>query len=428
MIAFQIAVIVISSLLLIAYVRHSTTVLSPAYIFTLFWTLQILFIVLGWFHYMNFKYVGIIYMLSLIAVYDFAYVLSARSIVVSSKYHKIVTFRYNYCSKVFISLLVFYVLADLYGKITSGTGLSSLFSLNTLLELSNQNSVERYEDGGGEMGILGKLTNVNSFLVTVLGGMMYHYYHGKKVILTLVPLFFLVFNGLLAGAKMGIITGFFLWGIGYALVLKMMDIKVNINFRVILYSIAGFVCFILVLMLTMMFRIGHLDLDTFNVVVGKMISYALGHLPAFDIWFSKYDSSTESLTFGGKVLCGITNPLGILERKQGVYDELLEISPYDDKTNVFTVFRFFVEDFGLIGSYLFMIFMGYITAAVYKNFVCKNNLYLYTTLLCVIYFFISWSFVTSVLAYTSYIATFFIFYFVLKYIIKISILKGQIYS
>ena len=175
-------------------------------------------------------------------------------------------------------------------------------------------------------------------------------------------------------------------------------------------------------MLTMMFRIGHLDLDTFNIVVGKMMSYAFGHLPAFDIWFAKIDHSVENLTWGGKLLYGITNPLGILERKQGVYDNLLEISPYDDKTNVFSVFRFFVEDFGVLGSYLFMTFIGFVTAFVYKHFQKKNDIYMSTTLLCVIYFFISWSFVTSVLAYTSYIATFVFFYFVIKYFFKVKVL------
>ncbi len=93
---------------------------------------------------------------------------------------------------------------------------------------------------------------------------------------------------------------------------------------------------------------------------------------------------------------------------------MMEVSPYGDETNVYTIFRFFIEDFGKIGALVYLFFMGWFCRKIYDGFVHKRNLYLSTTLMCGIYFFISWSFVASIFAYATYIALMFYLYFLIK--------------
>ncbi len=170
------------------------------------------------------------------------------------------------------------------------------------------------------------------------------------------------------------------------------------------------------MIVTMMFRYGSFDIDTFFAASGKMISYGLGHLPAFDIWYVSYEEHFSDLTFGGKTIYGITNTLGVLSREQGVFSEMYKISPYGDETNVFTAFRFFVEDFGSVGTWLFLFIMGYLCRMGNDSFVSKRSIHLGITIICTIYFYISWSFATSAFAYASFIMIFVYLYFLLKFV------------
>ena len=72
-------------------------------------------------------------------------------------------------------------------------------------------------------------------------------------------------------------------------------------------------------------------------------------------------------------------------------------------TNIFTVFRVVIEDFGYIGSILFYFIFGGVTTYIDKNI--KVNRYALTNQIIImgIWAFIMWSFVTTFFAYTSYI-------------------------
>jgi oligosaccharide repeat unit polymerase len=172
----------------------------------------------------------------------------------------------------------------------------------------------------------------------------------------------------------------------------------------------------LLLIVTMMFRYGSFDADTFYTASGTMISYGLGHLPAFDMWYVGNEEDWTELTFGGKTFYGITNTLGVLSREQGVFTTMYQVSPHGDETNVFTAFRFFLEDFGTIGSFVYLLAIGSLCRHIYDRFNRKKHIYFSTTLMCAIYFYISWSFATSVFAYASYILMFVYLYVLLRII------------
>ena len=145
----------------------------------------------------------------------------------------------------------------------------------------------------------------------------------------------------------------------------------------------------------------------------------MGHLPAFDIWFDRQPLLSTDLTCGGKFFMGITNYLGIVERKSGIYDEFVDISLYGDQTNVYTIFRILIEDFGIIGTLIFFLLLGYFAQRMYINVRTLRRYKSSLTFIVAFYFLTSWSFVTSVFVYTSYIVMFFLFYYIINKYSKI---------
>ena len=401
--------------LITIFAKNSFVAFSPARIFTYFWTFQIIFMVVLWYDYLLFSYSGLIYILFCIISFDIgAFVVSSQK-TSTIPLTKRVYYNEKYVNAIYIAVLGISLFGTIYGTLEKGFSLQTLLNLESFLEMSNQNSIDRYSGEEEAGGVIGKIIAINNYACPLVGGMLFFYFK-KKIysVLSLVPLFF---NGLAQGVKMGIITGTFLWLIGIIISLQIFDKKLRIKMKHYILSIFICLSFFLLLIISMMFRIGRFDLDTFEIASAKFVSYSLGHLPAFDMWFNKMDPESIDYTFGGKLFYGITNYLGILERKQGVFSEMYVISKGGDSTNVFTVFRLIIEDFGFFFTIPFMFIMGVITHKIYHYFLKKKNIALGVALMSAIYFFISWSFVTSVFAYTTYIVMFIYAYIICKFLI-----------
>lgn len=406
------ALTILLSLCLIWFARKRLRPFSPASVFTMFWAAQILFIVIGWSNYLYFNYTGILYILLGLLCFDMGY-LSIKSVTVTPTVTSIILPRIEFNKKrsehVYYFVLMLAFTGIFYGIHSHGFSISSMFDLSSFMEMSNLNSVERYSDVDQD-GIIDKIFGINACACPILGGMSFCLFEKRKRLLSFLALLPQAIGGLSQGAKMGIITGTFLWLIGLIVAAQLLNIQIKVKFRTVIMLVGSFIGLLALLTVVMMFRIGQFDIDTMYVVFGKAISYALGQLPAFDLWFSNHEDVFSELTFGGKVFYGVTNTLGILKREGGIFENTIDVSPYGDETNVFTIFRFFIEDFGTIGALVWLFFMGWLCRKIYDSFMRKQHIYLTITLMCGIYFFISWSFVASVFAYATYIALLFYLY------------------
>ena len=411
-------VAIVYSAFLMLFVKKHIKGVNPASFFTFLWAIQIFVILIGWSDYLYFNYSGIFYILVSITCFDIGYLIiyyKHRNVKVDPV---VIEYKRQQCRLVYFFVLFvsfFYVLYDMH---RNGFGLSSLFSLESFVEMSNENSVNRYTGGLAERNILTNVLSVNFYACPLLGGLFYYYYEGKKKLWAFIGLFPSVIGGLVQGAKMGIIIGAFMWVIGYIIASELFSKTIKLKLRHIMIMMVSVFSFFMILFMTMMFRYGGINEETSYVVSGKITSYSLGHLPAFDLWFDKYHNVISDYTLGGRTFNGITNPLGILKRGGGIFDELVEVSPYGDGTNVYTVFRFFVEDFGSIGALLYLYVIGSICGLIYINYKRKRYYQINITLLSMIYFFISWSFVSSIFAYTTYIALVFYLYFTIFFYFK----------
>jgi len=100
--------------------------------------------------------------------------------------------------------------------------------------------------------------------------------------------------------------------------------------------------------------------------------YAFGAISGFSEFIEAYNFES-SLTLGLYSFSSLFELLGIQKLAFGFYDEYLFISnANDDYTNVYTIFRSLIEDFGIIGSIFYMFTLGCILAFYFKLAIKKN--------------------------------------------------------
>ena len=101
--------------------------------------------------------------------------------------------------------------------------------------------------------------------------------------------------------------------------------------------------------------------------------YVFGGISAFSGFLDGYSSASD-MTFGLYSFSSLFDLLGISKLSFGYYDEYLSISNvYSDTTNVYTMFRSLIEDFGIAGSHVYMFLLGLFSGKIY-SMTMKGNL------------------------------------------------------
>ena len=98
-----------------------------------------------------------------------------------------------------------------------------------------------------------------------------------------------------------------------------------------------------------------------------LVSYAFGHIYTFADWFSWYLGDVSILPYEEKqISLGFYNFIALFEMlgqgievPRGIFDDYFL---YDGflKSNIYSIFRGMVLDFGVIGSFVYMFFLGFI--------------------------------------------------------------------
>ena len=158
------------------------------------------------------------------------------------------------------------------------------------------------------------------------------------------------------------------------------------------------------LLFSMMLRIGRVDSETFDIVTEKFISYAFGEIQAFDWWF-KVGRSNLNYSAGVQTFMSIFHNLGMVERKSGVYDFIPGVV-----SNVYTVFRGIIEDFGTVGGLVFVAICGCIAGYYFEKIKYSVKLPVVSCSFVVgIDFLFIYGYIISPWIYTSYVIMMFFF-------------------
>lgn len=413
---FQLILILFfSAFILIAINKRD--LFEPAKLFAIIWIFQMVLVKILFSETYQFSGQNFLYLFVAIIVVLLGSTLG-KNVVFSNNSH-INSYELN-LSKANVFFYIITALSFLYPFVKMsqyGFGLNFMLNVNSLLEMNNEISNERYS--GDEINTLfDQVLLVFLYLAPLVGGYLITFATKRKWIyyLVLVPPLFVA---LTQAMKLGFISSVFMF-----LASRIISIKFQtgffpkITFQRLKKTLLIAFLFFSLLFFSMLLRTDGINQENIKSIGYRFVNYALGHMVAFDVWLT--DLYNPNTPFELKTFYGISNVIGLGERMQGVFDDFIDYSnanfPEEMVTNVFSVFRFLIEDFGVYGSLFFLFVFGILTGFSYS--ISEKGCFsiLNTTFLVSSYVYVFFSLFTSFWSYTSYIVAFFMFYIVLRMI------------
>lgn len=186
------------------------------------------------------------------------------------------------------------------------------------------------------------------------------------------------------------------------------DRSLRVCFRTVTLSVVACSLVVLLFAVVQLLR-GGVEVTLSNVlsILVRFRPYFFGHVAAFSSWFRDSFPDFGPTAYGARTLGGLLDLIGIAERKMGVYTEFTVVSPQGDITNVFTVFRGLLEDFGIFGSLLALFALGSLSGHAYYRVRNKQRAR-WIPILVASYMFTLWP-VVSIFTYNSILAAWCLF-------------------
>lgn len=105
---------------------------------------------------------------------------------------------------------------------------------------------------------------------------------------------------------------------------------------------------------------------------------------------------------------GIANVLGIEQRIAGIYRDFVYFGRVDRSmnSNVYSIFRMLIDDFGKIGALVFLFLIGFASSKAIVFIQKRKMVFISQAFLIAVYSYVLWSFVASIWAYTSIICAY----------------------
>ncbi|WP_214805568.1 MULTISPECIES: O-antigen polymerase [unclassified Exiguobacterium] len=373
------------------------------------WTIMVSISLIIFYNF-NFSYLGILYIEFMIIFLFVGELLFFATVKNNSYQEKRTYFNENLAFKLMLIVIILSMIFPIKNIYEQNISLSSLFNFNNLLEINNLMATERYAGQSNNGSLLNSILLISVYLAPLIGGYNLNFTIKKSQIIFCILTFLPSISIMLTqNAKAGVISSTFLFISAY-LVGNLVKKKSGFSWKKTLKNFFGIIislCIIISLLFTaMLLRVGKFDIFTIKLLSNKFLTYAFGHIPAFDEWISHY-KFTDISSIGVKTFYGIFDFLGIVERQPGLYKEVVFTGPIFS-TNVYTWMRPLIEDFGIFFSLLIFIGIGILIAKYTFKIQNNNEDKLSSVLLTAILFFLTY-FVTSAWSYMSFIASFVFF-------------------
>ena len=405
-----IALLIVLALLSWKYMMQ----LEPAGVFAAMWIVLITIILLCQ-NFVIIRYYGLLFILMCVISFTMGTIFCDVCYTPSEQQKKILTFHSHSAKIILVVLLIIAFFNPIYTLYLHGFSLTSLLSTAALLYMNNEMALDRYY-GDNAYSVVNQLFLVFSYTAPLIGGFCYRLIDKWGKIVSVTTILPGIFTALTQSMKMGMITSIILWFAGFLVCSFSYRLSLEIKLKKVLITAAIVGGLLSILFISMILRTGEISERIIEDITNKFFTYSLGYVPCFDIWYTS-NEPTE-YTYGGKTLFGITNFLGIMERQQGIYDQWIPFGKngFKGESNVYTVFRMLIEDFGPVFSCIFMTGLGFLSKLSLKNLLIRNAVPFNQIIIIAVYAFIFWSFVTSFFAYTSYLVMFVFALFILFYV------------
>ncbi|WP_282140959.1 O-antigen polymerase [Cytobacillus oceanisediminis] len=392
---------------------------NPASLLTIYWATFIIFALIA-FDNFEWNYIGVFWIIITCIFFGGGYILGSSFVQkrlpdcqpVIKRNEKITGISW----RIIWVIIIIGLSRTILEVVGNGFSLKMLFNIDSLININTDMAYQRYYEGGPKNNILMQIMLVFVYAGPLCGGYAFNHAEKKSQLylsfLTFVPS---ISSLLVTNGKAGLMASVFLWCSGFIVgyigkYKKAPTIKLK---RVIRIGVIGLL-FIGLLYLSMLLRIGDFSKETRDVVSEKFEVYALGHIPAFDYWFMNYENDS-SYIIGEYTFSALFDTLGLTSQQQGIFKELVYITD-QWPTNIYTVFRGLISDFGIFGGWLFSTILGLLAGILYNLLLLSRNSksILVRVSLSMIYFSILYSFIVSSFSYLSFILAFFVFAFYLR--------------
>jgi len=340
-------------------------------------------------------------------------------------------FNYSFLNKIHIITFILAIISILLLILSQGFTLADLV-LN-FYKVSSKFTANRYAQKI-EYSVFSKIGLSLSYICALLGGLIWALTKSKKKIYITLLFSFLpaILVMLYQSSKGMLFIALFLF-LGSIYIIKLYQKEIKLLTFANYIKLARYIIIIIPIVIISFMVRGLYKLNStetiFDILIKKFASYTFGHLYAFSDWFTYYTNGTSVINYNAETFTlgkytfttfwRIVDPEMII--LQGTFNEFYK---YKDvlKTNIYTIYRGLITDFGIIGTLTFIIFTSYFIHLFYYKILCtKKQMFLLGMLpFLLASFYISY--IISILTWNVIPFTYFIFIIIL-YANKLTFIK-----
>ncbi len=390
---------------------------NKALIFSLLWSFFICFGIILFHNIYTFDLYGLYWIFLMCCFFSLAYYFFNRwyTHIIIKKGEETENCNTKIVSYILIATVIVKIISITIYLIVNGITLSDLFPGNITDTIQKLTLMKYGERPLSNPFYLSIMNGVSYAGVIVFG---YYYLRSSKKTKLLGLLFVLVYmiSSVLTVSKLEIILLFVLFASGLICSIS----NSNMDFKNILLKNKKMVFALgIVILLITCFIIIHFLIRS-NFTRNPFTSFALygfGQVPAFDFYFDNL--RTSNLSYGLYTFYGVLDNIGLIKESipQGLYEKVVLTNELT--TNIFTIFRPLIDDFGLFGSSVYVLALGSIAAYVDST---KRSGYIgiaFISFSCFMNSMIMLSFITSIFYYFVICFAYFIFGIILIIIRKV---------
>ena len=244
----------------------------------------------------------------------------------------------------------------------NGFSLVYVFSLDGLLNTANDVAVARYS--GGDYGSIWTppLLGIGYAAALVAPFLMLTDARSSRL-LPFAPVLSSLAYAAVTTERLGLLTSASLTAGGFIAAVVLRDGEAPRLTRGVVLRVLAAVLVVGASFTTIAFlRVGQVDSSVAGVIWDKQTTYALGSVPAFFEWYGNYRDPTSReapLGWGTASIAGVEFVTGQSREATRAYGQFVVIDSSGRQTNVYTMFRGLILDFGESGALLVLTAAGF---------------------------------------------------------------------
>lgn len=204
------------------------------------------------------------------------------------------------------------------------------------------------------------------------GGYLWNYFKNlRKKFLSVLPLLIMSFYSIIFAARAGLYISIFMWisGVLVSNLLKHGEKYKVFYFKKLFLLIVVFFVLIFSYCFIQVLRIGKFSQEIFTSIIQNAKVAIWGYLPAFSVWLDT--ANLLGFSGGNYTFAGLFDLLGLGMKQQGLYSPVY--FPTGESTNIYTMFRALIEDYSIVGMFIFWFVVGILSTLAYVK-TCNGKL------------------------------------------------------